>query len=77
MQREVFVNIRDPNTVLGMRALNPRNPNVHVERAIAQSGNEYLARIKVPSSNQLRSGDLSIKTATSNEAEAVKPFADG
>jgi hypothetical protein len=75
-QREVVVTIRDPSTVSSLRAMNPRNLNAHVERAIAQSGNENIASIKVLSSNQLRSGDLSIKTATSNEAEALKQFAD-
>jgi hypothetical protein len=67
--------IRDPSTVLGLRAVDPRNLNVHIERAIAQSGKENIARIKELTSNQLRSGDLSIKTATSNEIEALKQFA--
>jgi hypothetical protein len=75
-QREVVVTIRDPTTVLSLRAMNPRNLNAHVERAIAQSGNENISGIRVLSSNQLRSGDLSIKTATSNETEALKQFAD-
>ena len=71
-QREVVVTIRDPTTVLSLRAMNPRNLNAHIERAIAQSGTENISGIKVLSSNQLRSGDLSIKTATSNETEALK-----
>jgi hypothetical protein len=75
-QREVVVTIRDPTTVLSLRAMNPRNLNAHVERAIAQSGNENIASIKILSSNQLKSGDLSIKTATNREAEALKQFAD-
>ncbi|KAH8633304.1 hypothetical protein IG631_11938 [Alternaria alternata] len=75
-QREVVVTIRDPNTVQSLRAMNPRNLNAHVERAIAQSGNENIASIKVLSSNQLKSGDLSIKTATSTDIEALKQFAD-
>ncbi|KAG9197704.1 hypothetical protein G6514_001131 [Epicoccum nigrum] len=75
-QREVFVTIRDPSTVQSLRAMNPRNLNAHVERAIAQSGNENITSIKVLSSNQLKSGDLSIKTATSNKAGALKQFAD-
>ncbi|EMD66021.1 hypothetical protein COCSADRAFT_140533 [Bipolaris sorokiniana ND90Pr] len=75
-QREVVVTIRDPNTVQSLRAMNPRNLNAHVERAIAQSGNENIASIKVLSSNQLKSGDLSIKTATSTDTEALKQFAD-
>jgi hypothetical protein len=56
-QREVVVTIRDPTTVLSLRAMNPRNLNAHVERAITQSGNENIDSIKVLSSNQLRSGE--------------------
>ena len=75
-QREVVVTIRDPSTVLSLRAMNPRNLNAHVERGIAQSGNEHINSIKVLSSNQLKSGDLSIRTATNKEVEALKQFAD-
>ncbi|KAF2178462.1 hypothetical protein K469DRAFT_599485, partial [Zopfia rhizophila CBS 207.26] len=49
---------------------------IHVERAIEQSGNENIANVKTVSSNQLKSGDLSVKTATSTEAEALRQFAD-
>ncbi|KAJ4398870.1 hypothetical protein N0V91_009872 [Didymella pomorum] len=73
-QREVVLTIRDPSTVLSLRAMNPRNLNAHVERAIAQSRNENIDSIKVLSSNQLRSGDLSIRTATNKEVEALKQF---
>ncbi|KAF2626792.1 hypothetical protein BU25DRAFT_297689, partial [Macroventuria anomochaeta] len=75
-QREVVVTIRDPTTVLSLQAMNLYNLNTHVERAIVQSGNENINGIKVLSLNQLRSGNLSIKTATSNEVEALKQFAD-
>ena len=75
-QREVIVNIRDPLTIQSLRAMNPRNLKVHVERAIEQSGNENIASVKIVSSNQLKSGDLSIKTATSSEVEALRQFAD-
>ena len=37
----------------------PRNLNAHVERAIAQRGNENTAQIKAFSSKQLKSGNLS------------------
>jgi hypothetical protein len=50
-QREVIVNIRDPTTVLSLRAMNLRNLNAHVERAIAQSRNENINGIKVLSLN--------------------------
>ncbi|KAF2623202.1 hypothetical protein BU25DRAFT_478355, partial [Macroventuria anomochaeta] len=74
-QREVIVTLRDASIIQSMRAMNTRNHNSHVERAIAHSGNENTASIKVLS-NQLKSGDLSIKTATSSEVEALKQFAD-
>lgn len=56
--------------------MNPRNLKVHVEQAIEQSGNENIVHIKIVSSNQLKSGDLSIKTANSKEVEALQQFAD-
>jgi hypothetical protein len=46
-QREVVMTIRNPTTVLSLQAINPRNLNAHVERAIAQSRNENIASIKV------------------------------
>jgi hypothetical protein len=75
-QREVIVNIRDPLTIQALRAMNPRNLKAHVERAIEQSGNENIANVKIVSSNQLKSGDLSVKAATSTEVEALRQFAD-
>lgn len=75
-QREIIVNIRDPLTIQNLRAMNPRNLKAHVERAIEQSGNENIANVKIVSSNQLKSGDLSIKTASSSEVEALRQFAD-
>ena len=74
---EVIVTIRELTTVLNLRAMNPRNLNAHVGRAIAQSRNENISSIKVLPLNQLRSGDLSIKTATSNKTGALKQFANG
>ncbi|KAF2245047.1 hypothetical protein BU26DRAFT_490157 [Trematosphaeria pertusa] len=75
-QREVIVNIRDSFTIQSLRAMNSRNLKAHVERAIEQSGNENITNTKIVSSNQLKSGDLSIKTANNNEAEALQQFAD-
>lgn len=75
-QREVIMNIRDPLTVQSLRAMNPMNLSLHVQRAIAQSGNENIANVKIVSSNQLKSGDLTIRTASSNEVEALRQFAD-
>ncbi|PSN59123.1 hypothetical protein BS50DRAFT_659047 [Corynespora cassiicola Philippines] len=68
-QREVVVNIRNTFTIQNLRAINPRNLKAH-------SGNKNLVNVKIVSSNQLKSGDLSIRTASSNEAEALKQFAD-
>ena len=75
-QREVIMNIRDPLTVQSLRAMNPSNLKMHVQRAIEQSGNENIVNVKIVSSNQLKSGDLSIKTASSREVEALRQFAD-
>lgn len=66
-QREIIVNIRDSFTVQSLWAMNPRNLKAHVERAIEQSGNENITNIKIASSNRMKSGDLSIKTANSKE----------
>jgi hypothetical protein len=70
-QREVIMNIRDSLTVQSLRVINPSNLALDAQRAIEQSGNENIARVKVISSNQIKSGDLSIKTASSNEIEAL------
>jgi hypothetical protein len=75
-QREVVVNIRDPLTIQALRAMNPNNLKAHVERAIEHSSNENRVNAKIVSANQLKSGDLSIKTVTSSEAEALRQSAD-
>jgi hypothetical protein len=75
-QHEVIMNIRDPPTVQCLRAMNPSNLKLHVQRAIKQSGDKNIVNVKIVSSNQLRSGDLSIKTAGSSEVEALRQFAD-
>jgi hypothetical protein len=74
--REIIVNIRDPVTIAIIRAMSPRSLKAHVDRAIEQSSNEHIEKIKVVSSNQLKSGDLSIKTATSADMEALRQFAE-
>ncbi|KAJ3454642.1 hypothetical protein MRS44_013242 [Fusarium solani] len=74
--REVIVNIRDPTTITSLRAMNPRNLKAHVDRAIEQSGNEHIQKIKIASSNQLKSGDLSIKTTNTTDTAALKEFAE-
>ncbi|OAQ61321.1 reverse transcriptase [Purpureocillium lilacinum] len=75
-QREIIVNIRDPVTITNIRAMSPRSLKAHVDRAIEQSNNEHINKIKAVSSNQLKSGDLSIKTVTSAETEALRQFAE-
>jgi hypothetical protein len=75
-QREVIVNIRDPLTIANLRAMNPRNLKAHVDRAVEQSENEHVRGTKVVSANQLRSGDLSVKTATTKDMETLRQFAD-
>ncbi|KAI3326689.1 hypothetical protein HD806DRAFT_414072 [Xylariaceae sp. AK1471] len=74
-QREIIVNIRDPITVTNLRAMSPRNLKAHVDRAIEQSSNEHVKKVKAVSVNQLRSGDLSIRTATAYDVESLRQFA--
>ena len=74
-QREVIVNIRNPLTIQNLRAMNPRSLKAHIERAVAQSGNERIKDTKIMSSGQLKSGDLSIQTATNSEAQALRETA--
>nr|XP_036581842.1 zinc knuckle [Colletotrichum truncatum]KAF6790285.1 zinc knuckle [Colletotrichum truncatum] len=74
--REIIVNIRDPVTIASIRAMNPRSLKAHVDRAIEQSNNEHIRKLKTVSANQLKSGDLSIKTATATEREALRQFAE-
>jgi hypothetical protein len=75
-QREIIVNIRDANTVARIRATNPQNLKTLIDRAIGNSNNEHIRAIKVASSNQLKSGDLSIKAMTVADATKLKQFAD-
>lgn len=75
-QREVIANIRDPLAILSLRAMSPGNLEIHVQRAIERSGNENIASVKIVSFHQLKSGDLSIRIAGSNEVEALRQFAD-
>jgi hypothetical protein len=72
-QREIIVNIRNPETIQHIRDLDPRNLKAHVEKAIAQSG---TISIKVMSVNQLQSGDLSVKTTTPNEMQILRQTAE-
>lgn len=67
--------ISDLLFVQRLRAMIPHNLNAHVERSVAQDGNETIAHIKALASKQLGSMDLSIKTATSREAEALSQIA--
>ncbi|KAI7768254.1 hypothetical protein LZL87_012616 [Fusarium oxysporum] len=62
--REIIINIRDSVTISNIRVMNPRSLKSYVDLAIAQSSDEHIENIKVASSNQLKSGDLNIKTTT-------------
>lgn len=75
-QREITVNIRNPSTIQTLRAVNLRNLNALVERALQQSGNEQVTGIKVMSANQLKSGDLSVRTIGSSEAQTLRTHAE-
>ncbi|KIV98467.1 uncharacterized protein PV09_09720 [Verruconis gallopava] len=70
--REIIVNIRNAQTILHLRAMNPRNLKAHVEQAIAQGG---VTNAKVMSVNQLMSGDISIKTVTPSETQTLRQSA--
>ena len=70
------VAIRNPLTISKLRAMNPRNLKSHIERALEQSQNEHIAHVKIMSSNQLKSGDLSLRTATTPETKVLRQFAD-
>jgi hypothetical protein len=56
--------------------MNPTNVKLHVQRAIEQGGHKNIASVKIVSPNQLKSRDLSTKTASINEVEALRQFAD-
>ncbi|RYO78316.1 hypothetical protein DL764_010130 [Monosporascus ibericus] len=71
IQNRTVVNIRDPLTVANLKAMGPRNLKAHVDRAIEQSNNEHINKVKAVSANQLRSGDLSIRTARYNRQNLV------
>lgn len=75
-QREIIVSIRNPLTISKLRAMNPRNLMSHVQRALEQSQNEHITQVKIMSFNQLKSGDLSLRTATTTETQALRQFAD-
>lgn len=74
--REVIVNIRNLMTIASLRVMNPCSLKAYVDRAIEQSGNEHIEKIKTVSMNQLKSDDLSIKTATTAEMEVLWQFAE-
>jgi hypothetical protein len=67
-----MVKITNRSTVKNLRAKNPRNLQSHLDRVIKQSKNKHIENIQVVSANQLRSGDLSIKTTNIEEAKALK-----
>ncbi len=75
-QREIIVKITDPVTIENLRAKNPRTLQSHIDRAIEQSKNTHIEKIRVASANQLKSGDLSIKTINITEAEILRQFAN-
>ena len=70
------MNIRDPLTIQSLRARNTSNLKLHIQHTIKQSSNKNIASVKIVSSNQLKSGDLGIKIASSSEVEALRQFAD-
>lgn len=45
-KRKITVNTRNPSTIQTLRAMNSRNLNAHIERAIWQSSNEQITGIR-------------------------------
>lgn len=76
VQREIIVNIRNAQTIQTLRTMNPRTMKTHIDNAIAQSENEHVSKITTMSANQLKSGDLSIRTATNSETQMLRQFTD-
>ncbi|KIV98682.1 uncharacterized protein PV09_09538 [Verruconis gallopava] len=76
MQREIIINIRNAQTIQHLRAMNPRIMKAYIDTAIAQSENKHIAKITTISANQLKSGDLSIRTATNSEMQTLREFMD-
>jgi ribosomal protein L20 len=70
------VSIRNLLTISKLRAINPRNLKSHIERALEQSQNKHITHMKIISSNQLKSRDLSLRTATTSETKALRQFTD-
>ena len=66
--------ITDLSTIESLRAMSPRNLQSHVDRAIEQSRNKHVERIRVASANELKSGDFSMKTSSKNEAKVLKQY---
>ncbi|PON19725.1 hypothetical protein C2W62_01160 [Candidatus Entotheonella serta] len=73
-QREI-INVRDPAAAANIRAMSPHRLKAHVDRAIEQNSYEHIRNIKVVSSHQFKSGDFSLKAATSADIKALKQFA--
>jgi hypothetical protein len=61
-QRKIVVKITNPTTSENLGAKNPRTLQSHIGHAIEQSKNKHIENIHVASANQLKSGDLSVKT---------------
>ncbi|KAM0273513.1 hypothetical protein ACHAQH_008309 [Verticillium albo-atrum] len=47
----IIVNIRDPITIASLRAMGPRSLKAHIDRAIEQSNNENIDKLKAASAN--------------------------
>ncbi|KAL1581851.1 hypothetical protein WHR41_09606 [Cladosporium halotolerans] len=56
--------------------MSPHYLKPHVERALEQRQNEYIVNVKIMFSNQLKSGDLSLRTSTISETRTLGQVAD-
>lgn len=68
---KIIINIQNPQTITSLRVIKPHSLKAHVDRTIKQSGNKHIEKIKTISTNQLKSGNLSIKTATTADMKVL------
>ncbi|GKT61138.1 zinc finger CCHC-type protein [Colletotrichum tofieldiae] len=66
--REIIVNIRDPITIASIRAMNPRSLKAHVDRAIEESSNEHVRKLKPVSMDMDRFSEIRDDLLQDNKA---------
>ncbi|KAK1948641.1 hypothetical protein LY78DRAFT_595413, partial [Colletotrichum sublineola] len=72
---KIIINIRDPITIASIRAINSYSLKAYIDYTIKESSNKHVRKLKLVSTNQLKSSNLSIKTATTKDIETLRQFA--